>query len=666
MPVMQRKAGKAWKRFQAASINRPQPTAGGGSYTKADPKGKASQACKAPQRRWEEVAARFEGQNAVRGVELGAWKGVGTRGLLAAMPTLQLTAIDAWDTGVVNDASKYCSLSADGWRAVELECRAAVEPFSGRINIRKTLTSDTADVPPGLDFVFVDADHSYEGCKSDIATWWPLVRPGGYICGHDYGAAPDSPYYKPGTTRAVDEFAAQVAEPITRGADHTWFIRKPSIQPVVVSFWYDAPGSGTYFQESAKRLIKSCERLGLAHMVEHAEPAIPAGIPAAEAWRAATRHKPSTILAALNQLPPDVPVLWVDADYIFEQKPVIDCKLGAAAYTPPGKTWPRKPVTYSGAFVWFGDRELSRSVVARWQDEMLRGGHDHYVLDSLLAQNNATVLDAAWCWRGKHGSGYGAKGKTRKHVNKAAVEDAAVVTAMFGTELQPIFDAHIASVQTNMPGAEFVIVEPGAAQQPAHALPHYAAPNHHKLRVWRDTVRHLIGSNLILLDGDTVVTRDMRERFNAKFDLCFTEKDTDKSINGGVVFVRCSEKTAAFFDRWYEHDTAIFNNKALFLATQKHMRGQNQASLGKLLHEDGDMGCSIARVPCRIWNSVNPYWGSFDPDVCYLLHLKDGSANNQLRQFVLGNPKARFDPGKHAAAVETWNLWAPPGHLRKV
>lgn len=37
-----------------------------------------------------------------------------------------------------------------------------------------------------LDFVFIDADHAYESVKRDINSWWPKVKPGGILAGHDY------------------------------------------------------------------------------------------------------------------------------------------------------------------------------------------------------------------------------------------------------------------------------------------------------------------------------------------------------------------------------------------------------------------------------------------------------------------------------------------------
>lgn len=37
-----------------------------------------------------------------------------------------------------------------------------------------------------LDVVYLDADHSFTGCSSDIDYWFPKVREGGILAGHDY------------------------------------------------------------------------------------------------------------------------------------------------------------------------------------------------------------------------------------------------------------------------------------------------------------------------------------------------------------------------------------------------------------------------------------------------------------------------------------------------
>jgi predicted O-methyltransferase YrrM len=47
------------------------------------------------------------------------------------------------------------------------------------------------DLP--IDFLFIDADHSYEAVKMDWKEWFPKVKKGGYIALHDSKQAVNSP-----------------------------------------------------------------------------------------------------------------------------------------------------------------------------------------------------------------------------------------------------------------------------------------------------------------------------------------------------------------------------------------------------------------------------------------------------------------------------------------
>jgi predicted O-methyltransferase YrrM len=48
-----------------------------------------------------------------------------------------------------------------------------------------------------IDFIFIDAGHTYNDVKKDIETFLPLVKEGGTMAGHDYNLA--------GVKQAVDE-----------------------------------------------------------------------------------------------------------------------------------------------------------------------------------------------------------------------------------------------------------------------------------------------------------------------------------------------------------------------------------------------------------------------------------------------------------------------------
>lgn len=57
-----------------------------------------------------------------------------------------------------------------------------------------------------IDLLFVDGDHRYEGVKKDCELWLPKLKPGGYVCFHDYKTSWD------GVKRAVDEYAQNLID----------------------------------------------------------------------------------------------------------------------------------------------------------------------------------------------------------------------------------------------------------------------------------------------------------------------------------------------------------------------------------------------------------------------------------------------------------------------
>jgi hypothetical protein len=69
----------------------------------------------------------------------------------------------------------------------------------------KVLRGDSSEIAKTvdnefLDLVFIDASHAYSDVRKDLESWYPKVRTGGIIAGHDY-------YSRwPGVVKAVDEF----------------------------------------------------------------------------------------------------------------------------------------------------------------------------------------------------------------------------------------------------------------------------------------------------------------------------------------------------------------------------------------------------------------------------------------------------------------------------
>lgn len=62
-----------------------------------------------------------------------------------------------------------------------------------------------------IDFLFIDGDHRYPGIKADLKNWFPKIKNGGIIAGHDYNEP------SAGVHQAVDEFFTFGAQQYTGG-----------------------------------------------------------------------------------------------------------------------------------------------------------------------------------------------------------------------------------------------------------------------------------------------------------------------------------------------------------------------------------------------------------------------------------------------------------------
>ena len=79
-------------------------------------------------------------------------------------------------------------------------------------------------------FIYIDGDHRYEGVKIDIEAWYPKVRKGGLICGHDYTGEIIPAKYDVmsfNVKKAVDEFFAGKQLFISREKEFmSWMVLK--------------------------------------------------------------------------------------------------------------------------------------------------------------------------------------------------------------------------------------------------------------------------------------------------------------------------------------------------------------------------------------------------------------------------------------------------------
>jgi hypothetical protein len=173
--------------------------------------------------RWDAIKERV-GTGKIIGVEVGVWEGKMSARMLREMPGLFLYLVDrwapppAWDS-YFDGSIKIARCNQARFDQALTDTLARVTPFKGRYKILKGLSVDMAEQVPDhyCDFIFIDGDHSYEGCKADIEAWRDKVKPGGWLCGHDY-AHPEQGEVK----KAVDE---AFPEGVELSYNRTWFVK---------------------------------------------------------------------------------------------------------------------------------------------------------------------------------------------------------------------------------------------------------------------------------------------------------------------------------------------------------------------------------------------------------------------------------------------------------
>lgn len=128
-----------------------------------------------------------------KGAEVGVSSADFSKNILSVLPKIKLWCIDIWETNyqlpnpeksfqeALNNLSKYGS---HRFEMIKKGSPYAALQFQNNF----------------FDFVYIDADHSYEAVIKDLNAWYPKVKSGGILFGHDYSIPWD------GVIKAVDDF----------------------------------------------------------------------------------------------------------------------------------------------------------------------------------------------------------------------------------------------------------------------------------------------------------------------------------------------------------------------------------------------------------------------------------------------------------------------------
>jgi hypothetical protein len=118
------------------------------------------------------------------GVEIGVFKGGFSREILDGWGG-KLYMVDPWrplgDEYIDSSNHKFHTTAYS-------DAMESIRGYEDRAIMIRALSDQAVELfaDESLDYVYIDGNHSYEYVKKDIEMWWPKLKKGGLMSGHDY------------------------------------------------------------------------------------------------------------------------------------------------------------------------------------------------------------------------------------------------------------------------------------------------------------------------------------------------------------------------------------------------------------------------------------------------------------------------------------------------
>ena len=145
----------------------------------------------------EKIYDLFKELGYKKGAEIGVSRGRNAKNIIAAIPDVLLYGVDCYQ------AVGQRTLGVQRRTRKIMKEKLSQEIDSGRfVLIRKFSMDALPDIKnESLDFVYIDADHTFDFAMQDIIAWSKKVRNGGIVSGHDYYNS-----HKEGVGKAVNAY----------------------------------------------------------------------------------------------------------------------------------------------------------------------------------------------------------------------------------------------------------------------------------------------------------------------------------------------------------------------------------------------------------------------------------------------------------------------------
>jgi hypothetical protein len=150
---------------------------------------------------------QWYGNAFLTGAEIGVQHGANSLAILKNLNIKKMYLIDPyiWYSNTDDDGTSQ-------YNVFKRDAHARMKPFDNSssrlftssckiIFIEKFSHDAVDDITTQLDFIYIDGTHKYQYVKHDLEDYYPLIKPKGIICGHDFDI--------PDVAHAVTEFAAK-------------------------------------------------------------------------------------------------------------------------------------------------------------------------------------------------------------------------------------------------------------------------------------------------------------------------------------------------------------------------------------------------------------------------------------------------------------------------
>ena len=155
-------------------------------------------------------------------VEIGVQKAEFSEQFLSLWNGKMYHMVDPWKHYSDSNYVDHCNVGQAEQDQVFMEAKNRMSKYSHRINFIRLTSLEAVNEfdENSLDFAYLDGRHDYYNVMMDMMAWWPKVKKGGIMAGHDFDSE--------NLIAAVLEFSRKMDLPVFRNGDAipSWYFFK--------------------------------------------------------------------------------------------------------------------------------------------------------------------------------------------------------------------------------------------------------------------------------------------------------------------------------------------------------------------------------------------------------------------------------------------------------